>query len=211
MNPSFGPNRPRISIVGFGNVLMGDDAFGPLTVEMFRCKYECGPEVEILDLGTPGLDLAPYLYGRDLVVIADTVTADEEPGTVRIYRETDFLDRGAQLQLTTHDPGLQESLAQLRLAGHAPSELIVIGVVPESCAFGKGMSRPVLNASSVAVESIALLLLERAVDCPCRRTPVQPTLWWLSRNKSEFAVPKSDSQSYRAQGDVSPKLQTIGS
>ena len=123
----------RIAIIGLGNVLLGDDGFGPLAVEMFRCEYECGSNVEILDLGTPGLDLAPYLYGTDLVVIADAVHADEKPGTLCIYCEADLLARRAQLRLTAHDPGVQESLAQLRLAGHAPSELIIVGVVPESC------------------------------------------------------------------------------
>ena len=71
----------RARIIGLGNVLLGDDGFGPLAVELFRCQYECGSNVEVLDLGTPGLDLAPYLYGTDLVVIADAVHAEEKPGT----------------------------------------------------------------------------------------------------------------------------------
>ena len=53
------PGVPRVSVIGLGNILLGDDGFGPCAVEMFRCKYECGPDVEILDLGTPGVDLAP--------------------------------------------------------------------------------------------------------------------------------------------------------
>ena len=59
-----------ISIVGLGNVFLGDDGFGPLAIETFRCKYECSPDVEVLDLGTPGLDLAPYLYDKRLVIVA---------------------------------------------------------------------------------------------------------------------------------------------
>ena len=183
---------------------MGDDGFGPLAIEMFRCKYECGSNVEILDLGTPGLDLAPYLYGMDLVVIADAVHAEEKPGTLCIYCEADLLSHRAQLRLTAHDPGVQESIAQLRLAGHAPSELIIVGVVPEACDFGKGISPSVLRASSVAVDNIARLLLERAIDCRRRHAPVQPNLWWLSGDRSRFVTPKSGSQNHCVQGDTPP-------
>ena len=84
---------------------MGDDGFGPLAVEMFRCEYECGPDVEVLDLGTPGLDLAPYLHGADLVVIADAVHTDEKPGTLCIYCEADLRAHRAQLRLTAPRSG----------------------------------------------------------------------------------------------------------
>src|SRR5271165_3887502 len=182
------PTPKRVCVIGLGNVLMGDDGFGPLAVEMFRCKYVCGSNVEILDLGTPGLDLAPYLYGTDLVVIADAVHAEEKPGTLCIYCEADLLARRAQLRLTAHDPAVQESLAQLRLAGHAPSEIIIVGVVPESCGLGKGFSPSVLSASSVAVDNIARVLVERAIDCRRRHAPVQPNLWWLSGDRPEFVA-----------------------
>jgi len=184
----------RVCVIGLGNVLMGDDGFGPLAIEMFRCKYECGSNVEVLDLGTPGLDLAPYLFGADLVVIVDAVHADEKPGTLSIYCEADLLARRAQLRLTDHDPGLQESLAHLRLSGETPSELIIVGIVPESCDFGKGISSSVLSASSAAVDNIARLLVERGINCSRRHAPLPPNLWWLSENRSTFVIPKSRSQ-----------------
>jgi hydrogenase maturation protease len=191
VNPTAGRRPRRIAIVGLGNVLLGDDGFGPLAVEMFRSLYECDSEVEILDLGTPGLDLAPYLYDADLVVIADAVQPREEtPGTLCVYCDDDPCLSGAglsetglsqaQLRLTSHDPGVLESLAQLRLAGHAPSEVIVVGVVPESCGLGKGISHSVLNTCMDAVDTIARLLAERSIACRRRRDPLQRSLWWLS-------------------------------
>jgi len=180
------PSTPkRACIIGLGNVLLGDDGFGPLAVEMFRCQYECGPNVEILDLGTPGLNLAPYLYGKDVVVIADAVHALEKPGTLRIYFEADLLPRRGLLRTSAHDPGVQESIAQLRLAGHAPSELIVLGVVPESSSIGTGLSFAVLRVVSLAVENIARLLRECGIGCHRRDVPVQPSVWWLSDDRSE--------------------------
>ncbi len=186
MNTGAGGGPPRACVVGIGNVLLGDDGFGPLAVEMFRCNYECGSNVEILDLGTPGLDLAPHLYGADLVVIADAVHAQEKPGTLCIYCEDELVARRAQLRLTAHDPGVRETLALLKLAGHAPSELIIVGVVPELCGLGNGFSPSVLSTCSVAVDNIARLLVERGIDCRRRHAPVQPNLWWLSGARSEF-------------------------
>jgi len=176
--------NPRVSIIGLGNVLLGDDGFGCWAVEVFRSEYQCGPGVEIIDLGTPGLDLAPYLYGKELVIIVDAITADGKPGTVYTYRETGFLDRRAPLRLTDHDPGLQECLAQLHLAGHGPSEVVVVGVIPEACAFGEAISSTVLAAGSLAVVSIARVLRGRGFDCRIRRRPAQPKLWWISDSTS---------------------------
>lgn len=173
----------HVSVVGIGNVLLGDDGFGPLVVEMFQSAYECGPSVEILDLGTPGLDIAPYLYEADLVVLVDAVHAEEAPGTLCLYCEGDLLSRRAQLRLTAHDPGVQQSLAQLRLAGHGPSELVIVGTVPESCALGEDISAAVMKICSDAVDQIARLLTERAIDCWRRDSPSPPNLWWLSANR----------------------------
>jgi len=186
----------RVCVIGLGNVLMGDDGFGPLAVERFRCEYECGPNVEVLDLGTPGLDLAPYLFGTDLLVIADAVNANEKPGTLSVYCEADLVAHRAQLRLTDHDPGLQESLAHLRLSGESPSELIIVGSVPESCEFGRGISAAVLRASSIAVESIAGLLIERGIHCSRRHAALPANLWWLSEDRCQFVPPKINSKNH---------------
>lgn len=175
----------RVAIIGLGNVLLGDDGFGSLTVEILKSEYECDRRLEISDLGTPGLDLTPYLYGKDLVVIVDAVNADGKPGTVRTYRAEDFIHSNAQLRLTDHDVGLAESLAQLRLADCAPSEVIVVGVIPESCEFGKGIGPTVFAASSVAVAQVAELLRERGFACDRRSDPLEPKLWWLRERGAE--------------------------
>jgi len=173
MSESTGVAQRRVCVIGLGNVFLGDDGFGCLAVEVLCREYDCGPHVEVVDLGAPGLDLAPYLFGRDLVVLVDAVNVDGEPGTVQAYRESDLVHSHAQLRLTDHDPGLQESLARLRLVGRAPAELIVIGVIPESCNFGERISPIVLRATSMAVEKLVRLLQARGFDCRKRSQPGQ--------------------------------------
>jgi hydrogenase maturation protease len=170
---------PAVSIIALGNVFLGDDGFGPLVIETFRCEYKCGDDVEVIDLGTPGLDLAPYLYGKQLVVIVDAVHADVAPGTISFFCEADFISNRAKLRITSHDAGLWESLAHLRLAGHAPSELVILGVIPESCVFAEGISPRLLAIASEASATLARLLTDRGFQCSERKTAVATNLWWL--------------------------------
>jgi hydrogenase maturation protease len=174
-----------ISVIGLGNVFLGDDGFGPLAVETFRCRYTYGPEVEVLDLGTPGLDLAPYLYDRKLVVIVDAVHSDLPARSVWQFCEDDFASSRASIRITGHDPGLWETLTHLRLADCGPSELIVIGAEPESCAFGDGPSEAMLSVASEAAENIAQVLTQRGVLCLPRVVAPRRNLWWLPLNPIE--------------------------
>ena len=124
---------PHASVIGLGNVFLGDDGFGPLAVETFRCEYECGPDVEVLDLGTPGIDLAPYLYDRRLVVIIDAVHSDAPKGALSVFREEDFASERAKLRITGHDPG--DAQAHLHRLAHG-------GIDPQSAfrVMGRGRS-----------------------------------------------------------------------
>jgi len=173
------PLGRRVSVIGLGNILLGDDGFGPCAVEMFRCKYECGPDVEILDLGTPGVDLAPYLYGRGLVVLLDALDAAHTPGTLCICRWNAIAPSQVKLRLTGHDPGVAEALTQLYMLDQAPHELVVIGAVPKSCEFNKGISSEVFRTACIAVDHIAGLLLDYGVRCVRRSASLRPNLWWL--------------------------------
>jgi hydrogenase maturation protease len=178
----------HVSVLGIGNVLLGDDGFGPLVVEMFRCRYEYPSSVEVLDLGTPGLDIAPYLYDRDLVILIDSVHTDQAPGTVCLLPQEEVHSHRAQPHLTGHDPGIQDSLAHLRLAGHAPRELVVVGAEPQRCEFGEGISPSVLTAASAAIVSIAQLLKERGIGCQARHPSIQPNIWWLPQGSTLLAL-----------------------
>jgi hydrogenase maturation protease len=189
MTVSSPTNHNRVSVIGLGNVFLGDDGFGPLAVETFRCQYACGPEVEVLDLGTPGLDLAPYLYGRELVVIVDAVHANGNRQTVSMFCEDDFASSRACLRITGHDPGLWDTLIHLRLTDCGPSELMVIGAAPESCTFGDGPSAAMLNLATEAAASIAEVLSQRGIHCIRRKVAPQPNLWWLPLSPTESSNP----------------------
>jgi hydrogenase maturation protease len=81
-------SNPRVAVLGMGNVLMGDDAAGPYVIETLHARYEFGPDVTVLDLGTPGLDLAPYIFGLETLILVDTVQTGGSPGRTAPLRKT---------------------------------------------------------------------------------------------------------------------------
>lgn len=173
-------NHKTARVIGLGNVLLGDDGLGPLVIERLRAEYECGPDVEIVDLGPPGLDLTPYLSDASLVVCVDAVLADDEPGSLHIYNEGDLLNRSSSLRVNAHDPGILESLMPLRLSGLGPSEFFLVGLVPQACQLGEGLSPTIIAASTEALLAVTRLLTCRGYACQPRKVSFQPNLWWLS-------------------------------
>ena len=167
-----------IRVLGLGNVLMGDDAFGPWVVEELLAHWEIPGRVSVVDVGTPGLDLTPYLGGADAVVLVDTVKADGPPGRIHVYLKEELLRLPAAPRLSPHDPGLAEALLALTLAGAAPHEVVLVGAVPAVVARGIGLSNPLRRAVAPAAAEIVRRL--GALGVAARPLPAggQTSPWW---------------------------------
>lgn len=169
-----------IAVVGLGNVLMGDDAFGPYVVQVLLAGYAFPPEVEVVDLGTPGLDLTPHVSDRRALVLIDTVHSSGQPGELRSYTREDVLRHPPQARLSPHDPGVKEALLLADLEGRGPEHVRLLGVIPASTATGTGLSPAVEAAVPATVERVLATLDELGVRVVKRETPVAPDLWWQS-------------------------------
>jgi hydrogenase maturation protease len=150
--------QTRTFVLGLGNILMGDDGFGPAVINAFSQRYAVGPDVEVVDLGTPGLDLTPWLADAEHVIIVDTVKAALEPGTLRLYDKADLTRHAPFARTGPHDPGVKECVLTLEFAGRAPTHMTVVGAVPDECGMSLELS-PALRASvPAAVEAVAAAL-----------------------------------------------------
>jgi hydrogenase maturation protease len=167
-----------ILVLGLGNVLMGDDGFGPAVVRAFEAEYVTGPDVTVIDIGTPGLDLTPWLADAGQVIIVDTVKCDLPPGSMKIYDKAGVLRYPASARVGPHDPGVKETLLALEFAGREPRELTLIGVVPEHTEMAVTLSPALDAAVAPAVEAVAAAL-ERFGAHPVRRDePCEHQPWW---------------------------------
>lgn len=169
--------RP-ILVAGIGNVLMGDDALGPVVIALLDAGWNVGPDVELLDAGTPGLDLAAYLAGRRAVVIVDAVTTNAPAGTLRVYSKSEILRHPAGLRGGPHAPAMHDTLVALELADQAPVEMALVGVVPESVKTGTGLTAAMQDGARRAVLAVVERLREFGAHVAVRAVPAVPNLWW---------------------------------
>ena len=165
-------------VLGLGNVLMGDDGFGPVVVRAFADEYAVGDTVDIVDLGTPGLDLAPWLVDADRVILVDTVNAKLPPGTLRLYDKADLIRHAPSIRAGPHDPGVKEALLALEFAGRSPRELTLVGVVPARIETGIHLSPAVRAAVPRAVAAIAAALRDAGETVTTATAAQVHHDWW---------------------------------
>ncbi|MFN8066231.1 MAG: hydrogenase maturation protease [Vicinamibacterales bacterium] len=171
----------RTYVLGLGNVLMGDDGFGPSVVRAFLQRYVVGPDVEVIDLGTPGLDLTPWLTDAHHVVFVDTVKADLPAGTMKIYDQADLTRHAPFARIGPHDPGVKECVLTLEFAGRAPAHITIVGVVPSSCQMSLDLSPALAAAVSPAADAVARVLAEHGDDVRPRTSDAVGDVdapWW---------------------------------
>jgi hydrogenase maturation protease len=168
----------RIAVIGIGNVLEGDDAFGPTVVRIFEATYEVPEEVALVDGGTPGLDLTAYMAGLEALLVVDAVTARGLPGDLVLLDKPRILNRGPMVALSPHDPGLRESILHAEFQGVAPPVIELIGVIPGSIEFGCRLTEAVRGALPRAVEQVKASLEAKGVPVTARVPPLAPDLWW---------------------------------
>lgn len=168
----------RVGVIGLGNVLMGDDAFGPWVVQVLLADYDFPDGVDVQDLGTPGLDLVPYLTDLDALVLVDTVRADAPAGSVRLYRRDDLLRHAPQPRLSPHDPGVKEALLTAEFEGRGPHEVLLVGAVPAQTAMGVRLSSPLRDAVPLAVREVLRELERLGRRASPRADARPPDIWW---------------------------------
>lgn len=171
-----------VGVFGLGNVLMGDDGLGPSVVARLHEGYDIPPGVIVEDLGTPGLNLIPYLMDVDAAIFVDTVRAAGAPGELRVYRLEEILKHAPGPRVSPHDPGLKSALLSLRLAGSGPRDVTLIGVIPGAAATGPGLSAPVQTAIDPAIETVVAELSQLGVRLEPRGTPGHARVWWEARS-----------------------------
>jgi hydrogenase maturation protease len=167
-----------IRILGVGNVLVGDDGLGPYVANVLEARYIFPERVEVLDVGTPGLDFTPYLENAAAVIVIDTVSSDGPPGSLRVYRTEDLLAKPPPARTNPHQPGLREAMMAAELTDTGADEIVVVGVIPESTEAVPGLSDTLRDSVENVVATVLRELERLGVSVTRREPPLALDIWW---------------------------------
>ena len=169
----------RTAVIGLGSVLMGDEAAGPHLIRRLETELDLPPGVELLDLGTPGPELAHIVEGLDALIVVDSLRMKgAAPGEIRLLRREEVL-RGSQPdRLSPHDPSLRGALLAAELLGRSPAEVQLVGIVPAETRLGIGLTAAVRDALPAAFAAVVAELERLGYEARQRPGGRAEAAWW---------------------------------
>ncbi|GIV97359.1 MAG: peptidase M52 [Herpetosiphonaceae bacterium] len=168
---------PRILVAGVGNVLRGDDGFGPAVIRALEDSGRLPRSVRTIEVGIGGIGLVQELMdGYDALVLVDAVDRGGSPGSLYLL-EPQVPD---PLSISPHErrelvadihqavPGLALMIA--RAVGALPAVARIVGCQPAvTDELSVELSPPVQQAVPQAVEMILALLADLLQGRPDQR------------------------------------------
>ena len=142
----------------------------------------------MLDLGTPGLDLTPFVTDADALIVVDTVNSHGAPGELRLYHRDQILRYAPQARLGPHDPSLKEALLLAEMTGCAPRHVLLVGAIPEKTETGPGLTESVHRAVSYAASHVIREIERLGGSVTVHATPCPQPVWWERKPGTEAAV-----------------------
>lgn len=141
---------PSYAVLGLGNVIQGDEALGGHVVALLErdpallAPLADAACVTLIDGGTVGLGLIPYLVDLAGLVVVDVIDAGAPPGTLVDLDGADVLAH--EPVMGVHDLGAEELLGALLFMGQLPRRVRVVGIQPAAITLGTELSPPVVGA-----------------------------------------------------------------
>jgi len=153
----------KISLIGLGNLLLGDEGVGIHAVEALKKKYDFPEEVRLLDGGTLGLDLLHLIEGMDRVLFVDAVELKEKAGTIAVI-EGEGLPSLLEPKLSLHHVGLADLLLASSFLGTRPAEIALVGIQPETLEIGLELSPTIQGRFDKLLETVLEKLREWGLE-----------------------------------------------
>lgn len=152
-----------VRLLGLGNEILADDAFGILVAREVQRRFE--GRIEVAHSSAAGYDLMEHLLGARRLLVVDTiVTGRAKPGAISVF--TADRVQPAAPGGSPHFLGLCEVLAVGRkLDLDVPKETIVIAVEASDCTTVGGPMHPdVQSAMPAVVELVGRFLANGRLD-----------------------------------------------
>ena len=158
----------NIAILGIGNLLQRDEGVGVHLINQLEKDYSFSPRINLIDGGTMGTDLLPYLEQNDKIIILDAVNFNEPPGFIGVIKNDDILRR-LNTKLSIHHLGITDVLSSARLLDIEPSEIYLIGIQPKNIEMGTDLTDEIKQKTSKMIEEAIKKLREWGVNVQIKR------------------------------------------
>ncbi|GAB6072924.1 HyaD/HybD family hydrogenase maturation endopeptidase [Venenivibrio stagnispumantis] len=119
----------KIGILGIGNILFKDEGVGVFAVKYLEGNYKFNPNIDLIDAGTAGFGLMEYFEDYDNIILIDTISINDEPGSIYRLTPQQLVGIGSYHQ-TAHEVEVLQMLELSALKGKM-ADVVIIGVVPE--------------------------------------------------------------------------------
>lgn len=142
----------NVLIMGIGNVLWADEGFGVRCIEHLAANWHLPQGVTLLDGGTQGLYLLPFLEEADTLIVFDAIDYGLPPGTLKRVEGADVPAFMGAKKMSLHQTGFQDVIATAQLMGYCPADLLLIGCQPQELEdYGGGLREVVARQIEPAV------------------------------------------------------------
>lgn len=151
----------KILVAGVGNLLKCDDGLGPhITAQLGQVKLPS--QVDVMDLGTSGMDVIHYSRNYDKVIFIDAIKFGKRAGTAYLVKPSEIEvsddDMRNMIYMSMHEINLEKVIAIGRRLGDMPNDIVIIGCEPEDTTTTRiGLTEKV---SSTVPQLIRLILEE---------------------------------------------------
>ena len=141
--------RVPLLVLGLGDALCRDDGIGVAAVSLLAKRWRAPEGLRVVDGGTLGAKLLPWIERADRLILVDAVRLEGEPAGTLVRLE----GPGEVLYAEADRLALQQ-------AGDVciPHTLVLLGVVPEDVCAGADLSR----SAQIAVPALVDLIVAEA-------------------------------------------------
>ena len=157
-------NNQIIKVIGFGNIMMGDDGIGVRVIEEIRKNaiFADYKNIEVIDGGTSGVDLVFMIQQADKAIIIDAIDAGQKTGQVIIFTPENIKDikkkKNGLKSFSLHDLDLAEVFELIKTL-NIPVKMNIVGVKPKFVGYSDKLSPEIEKAIPGLISAVKELAI----------------------------------------------------
>lgn len=149
----------KITVIGIGNVLMGDDGIGIVLLNRLKAKRELA-DIEFIETGTGGMTFLHHLATAERVLIIDSGNFEGKPGDFRLFTPDEVQSVKFLPGQSLHEFDLIKAIELSQKLGECPERILILAIQPGSIEWSQQLTDAVFSNILTYEEAAMQGLLE---------------------------------------------------